>query len=204
MNAKHSNTFIPLIKRWHYSQKLAHWMNEQTAEQLENLKPLKEDLSKYFALLKNQRFNENYVYELSLHHKITRVKELLMLILLAPTSILGVLHCGIPYILVKRFVEKSFKRPVFWGSVKLLLGMISMGLLNIPVIFLIYYLIYPSFWVALGYYLLIGVFGLSAYMWWRNLIRFREKGYVRRSDLSEVLEKRSDLMRRIHEQIPVA
>jgi hypothetical protein len=105
---------------------------------------------------------------------------------------------------VKRFVEKSFKRPVFWGSVKLLLGMISMGLLNIPVIFLIYDLIYPSFWVAFGYYLLIGVFGLSAYMWWRNFIRFKEKGLVRHTDLSKVLEKRSELIKRIHEQIPVA
>jgi hypothetical protein len=204
MNAKHSNTSIPLIKRWHYSQKLAHWMNEQTAEQLENLKPLQEDLSNYFALLRKLRINENCVYELSLHHRITRIKELLMLILLAPTSILGELHCGIPYILVKRFVEKSFKRPVFWGSVKLLLGMISMGLLNIPVIFLIYDLIYPSFWVAFGYYLLIGVFGLSAYMWWRNFIRFKEKGLVRHTDLSKVLEKRSELIKRIHEQIPVA
>jgi hypothetical protein len=204
MNARHSNTSIPLVKRWHYSQKLANWLNERSEEQLKNLADLKEELDKYFSLLKKLRVNENYVYELSLHHKISRVKEFFMLILLAPTAILGLVHCGIPYFLIKSFVERSFKRPVFWGSVKLLLGMISMGLLNIPVIFLIYHFIYPNFWVAFAYYWMIGLLGLSAYMWWRNFVRFKEKGVVRHADLSKILQKRAELLQKIHEQIPVA
>lgn len=204
MNAKHSDTSIPLVKRWHYSQNLAHWFNGKTVEELAKLKPLKEEIEKYFSLLLKLKVDENYIYELSLHHKIVRLKELLLMILLAPTAILGLIHCGIPYFLVKRFVEKSFKRRVFWGSVKLLLGMISMGLINIPVIFIIYYLIYPSFWVAFAYYWLIGIFGLSAYIWWRNFIRFKEKGIVRHIDLSNVLAQRTELIKKIQEQIPVA
>lgn len=204
MNAKHSNTSIPLVKRWHYSQNLAHWLNERTEVQLDELKDLKEELDKYFNLLKKLRINENYVHELSLHHKISRSKELMMLILLAPTAILGLIHCGIPYFLVKRFVERSFKRRVFWGSVKLLLGMISMGLLNIPVIFLIQHFIYPNFWVGFIYYWLIGLFGLSAYMWWRNFVRFREKGVIRHTDLTKIIQKRTELIERIQTQIPVA
>ena len=204
MNAKHSDTSIPLVKRWHYSQNLAHWFNGKTEEELAKLKPLKEEIEKYFSLLRKLKVDENYIYELSLHHKIVRLKELLLMILLAPTAILGLIHCGIPYFLVKRFVEKSFKRRVFWGSVKLLLGMISMGLINIPVIFIIYYLIYPSFWVAFAYYWLIGIFGLSAYIWWRNFIRFKEKGIVRHIDRSNVLAQRTELIKKIQEQIPVA
>lgn len=204
MNAKHSDTSIPLTKRWHYSQKLANWINERNEAQLEDLKSLKEDLENYFKLLKKLRVNENYVHELSQHHKISRSKEFMMLLLLAPSAVLGLIHCGIPYILIKRYVERSFKRPVFWGSVKLLLGMISMGILNIPVIFLFYHFIYPNYWIALTYYLLIGLFGLSAYMWWRNFTRFKEKGVIRHTDLSKILQKRSELIERIHTQIPVA
>ena len=41
--------------------------------------------------------------------------------ILLPFAILGILHAGIPYILVKKLVEKRFKRDVFWASVKLIL-----------------------------------------------------------------------------------
>jgi hypothetical protein len=204
MNAINSNLSIPLIKRWHYSQKLSLWLNELSNQQLESLEPLQKELDGYFSLLKRMRINENVLFELSVNKNLNRIKELILLIILFPFALLGVFHCGLPYILVKRFVEKSFKRRVFWGSVKLLLGMISMGLLNIPFIFLIHNLIYPSYWLGFFYYLLIGIFGLAAYMWFRNYIRFKEKGIISKMDLTKILQKRSELLEKIHNQIPIA
>ena len=204
MNALNSNLSISLIKRWHYSQKLALWFNELTIQQLELLEPLQKEIEAYFSLQKRMRINENFVFELNINQKLKRIKELSLLILLFPFALLGFFHCGLPYIIVKRFVEKSFKRRVFWGSVKLLLGMISMGLLNIPFIFLIHEFIYPSYWLGFIYYLSIGLFGLAAYMWFRNYTRFKEKGILSKIDLTKITQKRADLLEKIHNQIPVA
>jgi hypothetical protein len=161
-------------------------------------------MSTYFTLQKKLKINENYLYELSKKNSLFRMKELLYLILLLPFALLGFIHCGLPYFGVKKFVEGSFKRKVFWGSVKLLLGMISMGLLNIPFIFLFEAYIYPSYWLGGLYYALIGIFGLAAYMWWINLVRYREKGIVSALDLSKIILKRDDLIQKIKASIPVA
>lgn len=204
MNANHSDTSIPLKNRWKYSQSLAHWLNKQDDASLETLQPLKSEMERYFSLLKKLRINENYVHEISMHHKISRVKELLLMIILFPFAILGLIHCGLPYIIVKRFTEKSFKRRVFWGSVKLLLGMITIGFLNIPVIFLFYNLIYPSYWLGILYYLMIGLFGLAAYVWFKNFVQYKEKGVVAKADLSKFISKRKELIEMIHSFVPVA
>lgn len=204
MNATHRDPSVSLVSRWHYSQKLAHWLNAQTDNHLEQLNELKHEMTHYFALLKKLRIHDNYVYELGTFHQLKRAKELFLLIVLAPTAVLGIIHCGIPYYFIKRFVEKSFKRPVFWGSVKLLLGMIVIGLLNIPFIFLFHDLIVASYWLGFIYYALIGLFGLSAYMWFRNMMRFKEKGHIRTLDLSNLLSKRAELIEKIHRTIPVA
>ncbi|MEY3236783.1 MAG: hypothetical protein RI883_884 [Bacteroidota bacterium] len=204
MNAKHSNTKIPLIERWKYSKKLANWLNEQKEEQLENLQGLKDEMERYFSLIRKLKINENYVHEVSETGKLIRTKELSYLFLLLPFAILGFIHCSIPYFIVKRFVEKTFKRRVFWASVKLILGMIFMGLLNIPVIFLFKYFIFPSYLLGFVYYALIGVFGLAAYMWWINFVRFKEKGIIGKMDLSKIVSKRKELVDKIQAQIPVA
>jgi hypothetical protein len=204
MNAKNSDTSIPLIKRWHYSQNLAQWLNSKSEEEIAELNELKSEMNAYFSLQKKLKINENYLYELSKNTSLSRKKEFLYLIVLLPFALLGFIHCGLPYYGVKKFVEGSFKRKVFWGSVKLLLGMIAMGLLNIPFIFLFEAYIYPSYLLGTLYYALIGLFGLAAYMWWTNLVRFREKGIVSRMDLSKMILKRESLIQKIKATIPVA
>ena len=204
MNAKHSNTKITLIERWKYSKHLANWLNEQKEEQLENLQGLKDEMERYFSLLRKLKVNENYVHELSVDGKINRTKELAYLFILFPFALLGFAHCSIPYFIVKRFVEKTFKRRVFWASVKLILGMIFMGLINIPFIFLFYHFVFPSYWLGFLYYALIGVLGLAAYMWWINFVRFKEKGVIGKMDLSKIVSKRNELLDKIDVQIPVA
>jgi hypothetical protein len=161
-------------------------------------------MNAYFSLQKKLKINENYLYELSKNTSLSRKKQFLYLIVLLPFALLGFIHCGLPYYGVKKFVEGSFKRKVFWGSVKLLLGMIAMGLLNIPFIFLFEAYIYPSYLLGTLYYALIGLFGLAAYMWWTNLVRFREKGIVSHMDLSKMILKRESLIQKIKATIPVA
>ena len=204
MNAVHFDPSISLINRYHYSQKLANWLNGLNEKEFDQIQLLKDEMEQYFSSLSKIKVNENYVYELATTSKLNRLKELFTLILFAPTAILGLIHCGLPYVLIKRFVEKSFKRKVFWGSVKLLLGMIIMGLINIPIIFIFYHFIYPNYGVAFGYYLLIGIFGLSTYLWWENYIRFKEKGSVSKMNLTNMLLKRKELIDKIHSEIPVA
>lgn len=204
MNAKNSDTSIPLEKRWLYSQNLAHWLNAHSTEELTQLEGLKTDMDRYFSLIKKMRIDENYLYEKSATGTISRTSELVNLIFLLPFMLLGLIHCAPIYLLVKKFVEKSFKRKVFWGSVKLLLGMIGLGLINIPVIFLFEAFVYPSYWLSFAYYAMIGLFGLAAYMWFINFKRFKEKGLVSKADLSKFITKRNELLEKIKTQIPVA
>ncbi len=204
MNALHSNLNISLIKRWHYSQKLAIWINNHSVTYQQAIHDLQEQLSNYLKELDRLKINDNHIYEYSVNHKLSRTKELLMMVVLFPIMLIGLAHCGIPYYLVKKFVERTFKRRVFWGSVKLLLGMLLIGLLNIPVIFLFHAYIFPSYWLGFVYYLSIGLFGLAAYTWFRELNSYRQKTNAKKVNLPELVQKRMHLLKEIHRIIPVA
>jgi hypothetical protein len=204
MNAENFDSSIALEKRWRYSQNLANWLNQQNEGEIQKLEGLIKSLEQYFALLKKMNLKEKYLFELSENGKISRNHELLMLILLMPIALIGFIHCSLPYLLVKRFVEKSFKRKVFWGSVKLLLGKIAIGLFNLPVIFLFYYFVYPNYLFAIFYYLSIGLFGTVAYHWVNTYVQYTEKGKVAKVDLSKIVNKRKAIIEAVYEQIPLA
>lgn len=202
MNVDNFDRSIPLKKRWKYSQKLAHWLNEQDVENNEEMLKFKKESEGYLKLLKRFKLEERLV-----HWKITnpsgsRLKEVAMMALLFPFAILGFIHCGPVYFFVKRFVEKSFRRKVFWGSVKLAMGKIVMGLLNIPFIFLFYHFVYPSWWLAFAYYFAIGLFGLAAYMLVSNFKDFKKKGAINKTDISKFVAKRSSLIEQLHAFLP--
>ena len=202
MNADSFDPNLSLTQRWKYSQNLAHWLNKQNVEDDEKLSTLKKDISSYFTLLKRMKLKDDNVYWKQTHPEGGRAKELMMMILLFPLGILGLIHCGPLYFLVKRFAEKSFKRNVFWASVKVILGKIGMGLINIPVIFLFYHFVYESWGLAILYYALIGIFGLAAYEWFLNLKSFKTKGEVNKANLEKFIEKRKELIRRVEEVLP--
>lgn len=203
MNLHCSDRKIPLEKRWKYSQNLANWFNENVSEANESLMKLKSDLEAYFNLLKKFRIEEHLLFDM-IQTKGSRTKELLYMILLFPFALLGFLHCGLFYWLIKRMVEKAFKRKVFWSSVKMLLGMIIIGLVNIPVIFIFYHFVYPSYWLGFAYYAAIGFFGLAAYMWVHYLKVYKTKGAMKKIALDKFWKKRAELLERIKELIPVA
>ena len=126
------------------------------------------------------------------------------MIALFPFMILGLIHCGLPYYFTKRLVEKSFKRRVFWSSIKMLLGQTMIGILNMPVFYLFYKFIYPSYWLALVYYLALGLFGLAAYMWFRNFKSYQIKGKMGKVNINKYWQLRTNLVDKIKNSIPIA
>jgi hypothetical protein len=152
MNARNSDTKIPLYDRWRYSQNLAKWFNQNVTPENEPLMELKKDLSGYFALQKKLKVDEKYFYQYMTNP--STAKEWIFLLTMWPLMLLGMFHCGPWYFLIKRFVEKSFRRKVFHGSVKLLLGKIIMGLVNIPIVILMHKFLFQKMMVTTDGWLL--------------------------------------------------
>ena len=205
MHSINYDSSISLEKRWRYSQKLANWMGEQDLDETPALVELKSDIENYFSLLKRSKLREEFIFDFQSPNKGKRTWDALFLLLIFPLAIVGMIHCLIPYLLIKRFTEKTFKRRVFWSSVKLMLGKVSVGIFNIPVFFLIYNFIYPSFWLGLGYFLfIIPTLGLIAYLYHRKISIYKTKGLMQKMDLSPFIEKRRILIEKIKNLIPVA
>ena len=203
MNARNFDRSIPLKKRWEYSRRLANWMNEQNLEEDEQLKNLKDQADDYFKQLKANKVEERDVFWRKINPNGNRTSDISKLILLFPLALLGAIHCGIPYILIKRYVERSFKRKVFWGSVKLIIGQFVLAGINIPFIFIFYYLVYPSWWLAFAYYLSISLTGLAAYVWMRSFQSFKRRGELMKKDLKPLLNKREILEKEINRLVPL-
>ena len=170
MNSISYDKRLSLKKRYEYSKKLAKWLNSESIERIE---PMKEVVEDYFKSLSEKGLTDNDIYRIKKNELFVK-RNLIKLLLLIPFMFLGAIHCAIPYFIIKYFVEKNFNRQVFWGSTKMLLAVILIGILNIPVIILFDDLFQISIWWGFGYYILIGLFGLAFYIGlssFKNLIR---------------------------------
>lgn len=199
MNAVSFDDDYSLKSRFKYSQSLADWINNSSFEALE---PLKEVSEKYFNDLKKSQLTDDDVWRMS-ENKLSISQEILKVIVLLPFSILGVIHCGIPYLITKKYVEKSFKRPVFWGSTKMLFSMSLIGLLNIPLIIILSDFLEVSSWYGFLYYLLIGLFGLSAYNSMNFVRRVFKNIGLRKINNTEIIKKRNQLKFLLEKTLPV-
>lgn len=209
LHPEDSDKSIPLQQRWENSRRLALWMNEQSLDEQEELVTLKKDLEIHFSSLKKKHIKEKYLADFASGHG-SRTKEFIYLATLWPIALLGLVHCLVPYLLAKKFVEKSFKRRVFWSSVKLMLGMLFIGLWNIPLVILMSkFLFHPLLdpytayagWVAFLYYLLIPLPGVVAYYYKRKYEDFKVKGRMKQMDLDGMLAEREQLISRIRKWV---
>lgn len=204
MNDVDVDKSIPLLKRWEYSKSLANWINEQDLENNTRLIELKEKLENYFNLLKKEKVEEQHIFKMS-NQKWSKTKDVLYLTLLAPIMAIGVLHNYLPYMFIKNFVEKAFRRKVFWGSVKMMLGIVAVGIFNLLFIFLGYYLIYPSWLLWVAYYFTFPpLTGIIAYGYFKRLKSYKQMKANEKRDLSHFYEQREELLNEIHAIIPVA
>ncbi len=198
MNAICYKKKLSLEERYTYSKNLAHWINQ---EPFENLEPLKEVATSYFQTLKRNNITEDQIWRFK-HNEFEIPNKVISLVLLMPFFILGAIHCALPYIGVKYFVEHKFKRAVFWGSTKMLLSMIIIGLVNIPVIFLFENFLNLSNWWGLLYYLLIGLFGLAFYVGISLAKEIMHLSKLKNRNLKEILDLREKLVNLMKNTIP--
>lgn len=164
MNHKHYDKSENLIDRYRYSQKVANKVNDEYQDDDTSWSSLKDQLKKYFEKLDKNNINEDWVHNYSQRKSKSQISKYLIFIVLLPVTLLGIVHQLIPYLIIKRFVEKTFRRPVFWSGVKLLLGATLSFIYNFASIFLFYNLIYPSYWLAVIYFIFVPVVtGVIAY-----------------------------------------
>lgn len=203
MNHPNFEKHLSLEERWQYSKQLASWLNEQSAEN-EALVALKKDLESYFGLLKRMKLEDRFVLAKKRPELVDRTSDLLVLLFLWPLAIVGLIHGLIPYLVVKKFTEKSFRRKVFWGSVKMMLGKLFGAIYNVPLILLLNYYVFPSNWIGLVYFFVIPALCYVAWIYVRAFKSFRLKGMMKKADVSKFAAKRDELEQRIHALIPVA
>lgn len=205
MNAVDADKSIPLLQRWQYSKNLAHWINKQeNISENKNLIQLREGLKEYFDELKSLGVNEKQVQARS-NDRFSLFKERLFFVLLFPITLFGLIHNYLPYKLIKNFVEKSFKRPVFWGSVKMLLGAIAFGIYNLIIVLLLHFFVYENavFWFFY-FFIITPLTGLIAYNYFKRYKNNQKMKMLFRKDLTSIMSKRAKLIEDIERLIPVA
>ncbi len=199
MDARCFDPRLSLVQRWKYSKALAHFMNQFQGVYPEKLTSLKGELSNYFDSLRTKGMMEEHFYP---SQRKINVTGRLAFVLLAPIALLGSVHAYIPYILVKRFVEKTFKRKVFWCSTKMVVTMLLMQLFNLPILFLIPKFFDLPFWIALLYFGNIGLLSLLWYEWRRAFVNWKSIKQHKKGDASgELWQKREELICRIQDEI---
>ncbi len=196
LHPENTDLSIPLQQRYENSKRLATWINQQDLEN-EELIALKKQSDTYFRLQKRLGLSEKYVFEKASTGNLATGKELLYLIIALPIAIIGTVHLVIPYILVKNFTEKTFKRRVFWSSVKMMLGMLAMAIFTSAVVYLLNSNYIHNAWLSLLYFFTLPLFGIVAYTWKRKLIDFQTKRKLNRMDLKDFIQKRKELEEKI-------
>lgn len=128
---KASDETIPLEKRWRYSQDLATYINKNYNSDDKKWTDLKSKLSQYFTRLKKESVRNSWIANFDRDKKPSLFLRGLLILLLSPFFLLGIFHHLVPYLFVKRFTEKTFKRRVFWSGIKLIMGYFILALFNI-------------------------------------------------------------------------
>lgn len=203
MHPEDTNFDIPLQDRWNNLKQFSLWLNAQKLNENTELVELKNDISTYFKEVKRKKILAKHVFEYDQDKTGFRGNEFLFLATVWPLAIIGLIHCFVPYILTKRFVEKSFKRRVFWGSVKMVLGTLTIGLWNIPIAILLNNLVFHNTWISLVYYILSPSIGLAAYLYARKLKDRKMKKSVSNTVFEDLNNKRIALIERIDAALPV-
>ena len=197
MNHFHHDKKHSLEERYRYSQGIANRINEEYTEN-EKLPQLKGDLEIYFKELKAKKIEDNWVHRYAAKKSKNWTKEKVLFWLGSPLLVLGLLHQFIPHLIIKKFVENTFKRDVFWSGVKLLLGATLSTVYNLPFIFLFYAYVFPNYWLALLYYLTVpAISGIYTYVQINKFKDLRKFSHAKESNLKQFVEARQKLLAEI-------
>lgn len=198
MNNFHYDKSNSLESRFKFSRELADKINAEYDAENPKWIELKAETEAYFDTQKEEGINENWVAGFAK----TKSKNLFLRVLYTifgfPIALIGALHNFIPYTLIKTFVERTFKRDVFWSGVKMILGSTASALINIPVIFLFQAYVYDNIWLALAYYITVpALTGIFAYDYFKSFGDTVRLSKVDNSKLEDYVQKRAGLLEKI-------
>jgi hypothetical protein len=162
---------------------------------------LKSQLSTYFEQLKKSEILDCDL-KAKKDNSYNSFLNLLSIIALFPFATLGALHCYLPYRFVKNFVEKKFKRDVFWGSTKMVLGMFILSLFNVPIVAVLTNYLNQPFWIGLIYFVLISLFWLSFVSAKLKINQFVRMSKIKQLNTDELVKMRQELEERIQQIVP--
>lgn len=201
MNNWSHDKSLTLEQRWAYSKNLANWLNSISGSIPAEIEELKTQLTLYF-----EELNKNGILDCHLKAKkdnsYSSFMNLLTIIALFPFATLGALHCYLPYRFVKKFVENKFKRDVFWGSTKMVLGMFVFSLFNLIVIVILTIYLNQPFWIGSIYLVLISLFWLSFVSVKLKIIQFVKILGLKKRNSDELVRMRQFLGEQIQQITP--
>jgi len=204
MNAIDYDKSIPLLRRWEYSRSLANWMNERELDTNEELIGLKAKLESYFITLDQQGVTEKELITLN-NNDFRPVSDIAFFVFGAPLMVIGLIHNYLPYSWVKSFVEKSFKRKVFWSSVKMLFGALAIGIYNILFVSIMNIFVFPAFWFWVIYFFVVPpLSGVLAYSYFKRVARYKRIQLLKEKQFSGIYADRENCLKEIKRLIPVA
>lgn len=195
---------IPLLKRYQYSQQLAHWVNHHVQLENEEFAALNKDLEAYFSLEKRMKIQDRFVAAKSNPRVLTSMSNWLYLFFMLPFAVLGYLLGTIPYLGSKKLTEKIMRRKVFWGSVKMMIAKLFGLLLYVPILIFVSQTYLPHWSLGILAFFAIPVLWRISYGYTQAIIDLRLQRKMKHMDLSNFVKKRKDLEERIARLIPVA
>jgi hypothetical protein len=193
--------------RWNYSLQLAKWINEHPSKDHPLMSELKSEIQDYKKQLNAIGINENERF-LKKNCPNNIRTTLLKASSLLPFAVFGFIHAALPIHAIKWWVEKSFKRPVYWGSTKMVMAIFIVPLMNLPWWWLLpSYLPFESVvnWlISAVYFLSIGLLS-QAYLLtldaWKKVFRSIK---VRRKNTDSMDAQYGEILAKIYKNIPAA
>lgn len=201
------NRQLEFETRWEYALRLAKWIEAQDEDKRNQWIAIKDSLAQYKETLAKLKIDENDRWAF-VNERRKCIQLLLNSLLRLPFALLGLVHAGLPIFLIKGWVEKKFKRTVFWGSTKMVLAVIAVPIINAPLLFTVpgYLPFSPliNWAITLIYFISIGVFAQNYLIVQRNLSEFFRRKRLNQLDLSLLNEQHARLEHDIQTHIPVA
>lgn len=202
-NQQNHDEQLDVFDLFTYAQNLASWVNETNLES-DELQLLRKDLVSYFALTKRMKIEDRFVKAAAEGKTISSASAVLRIIALFPFALIGALHTFIPYLAAKKLTEKIFKRKVFWGSVKMMLGKLFGLIFTLPIVILVTKNYFPHWSLGIAYFLIIPLLWKAFYDWMKAVKEMNVINATSKADLSSFVAKRKSLVERIQQLIPVA
>jgi 1-acyl-sn-glycerol-3-phosphate acyltransferase len=189
---------LSLEARWAYSQALATKLNNGSLAAASNWNELEASIDNYFTAQDKIQIKEAELYNYKLNSS-WRQNTILQLIGWFPIFLLGLVHIALPYLFVKRFVEKSFKRRVFWSGAKMGMLLVLIPVWNLILLGIATNFIELNCLVWLGYFLALNFVAHGFHRFVAAYRRLKKPKSFNAQKLNELVIHRTALLKLLQE-----